>query len=582
MKFRLFAGKGRQGLVVAGVLAALLICLSVGFSAKAQEETGAPEAIDANTQVPAAETAEAVSEGESEPEAASPETGTAEETAGHETEGAQSAPAAETEHDSGAHEAAPPGGHEEHGQAGHDDDHAAHLAGHGEEGGHGDEGGHHSNWIPPIWSVTAFVLMLLSIAVIPLVKPHWWEHNKNRAIVSAILGVPMAIYVVANDWVALFHSFHEYEQFIILLLSLFVISGGIWLSGDVRATPRNNAIFIAIGSILASFIGTTGAAMLLIRPLINTNSERKYVTHTVIFFIFMVANIGGSLTPLGDPPLFLGYLKGVPFTWTFGLWKFWLPTLAWLLILYFILDTYLYNKKESDESKKWDDTDIKPLRLKGWHNFFFLFGVVLSIYFYPQMKEAIIKMGVSDHAAEYVPVREAIMLLMAFLSWKTTNMEFRKAQNFTWEPIVEVAILFAAIFVTMIPALIILKHWGPTSPIKDPWHFFWITGSLSSFLDNAPTYLVFQSLGEGQGVKAGEAFVGLFSGGKVKEITLVAISVGAVFMGANTYIGNAPNFMVKSIAEENRVKMPSFFGYMAWSFGILIPTFIIITLIAFI
>ncbi len=441
-----------------------------------------------------------------------------------------------------------------------------------------------TSWKPPLWSVTGFVLMLLSIAVIPLIKPHWWEHNKNRAIVSLILGVPFGIYVIINDYVALLHTMHEYEQFIVLLGSLFVISGGIWLSGDVRSTPRNNTIFIAIGSVLASFIGTTGAAMLLIRPLIKTNSERKYKVHTVVFFIFLVANIGGSLTPVGDPPLFLGYLKGVPFTWTLiNLWPYWAATVVWLLALYYAVDTYIYNSKEADEAKKWDNENIEPLKLRGAHNFLFLLGVVLSVAFYPYMLSFMTDtLHIDHHTAEYIPVREGIMILMSILGWVTTRSEYREAQNFTWGPILEVAILFAAIFVTMVPALTLLRNWGPTSPIQEPWHFFWITGSLSSFLDNAPTYLVFLSLGEGQGAPPGMASVVLNSGGQVKEITLVAISVGAVFMGANTYIGNAPNFMVKSIAEENKIDMPSFFGYMLWSIGILvIPTFIVITLIAF-
>ncbi len=476
---------------------------------------------------------------------------------------------------------------EEH-PAGHQDK-PAQSRGHAEEAGlpehseHPGHGGHAAHkWEPPLWSIAGFVLMLLSIAIIPLVRPHWWEHNKNRALVAVVLGVPIAVYVVVNDWHALLHSFHEYEQFIILLLSLFVISGGIWLSGDVKASPLNNTIFIAIGAGLASFIGTTGSAMLLIRPLIATNSQRKYVMHTVIFFIFLAANIGGSLTPVGDPPLFLGYLKGVPFTWTFKLWKFWLPTVVWLLALYFVVDTFLY-RRESEDAVQKGDAEKQPLRLRGAHNFIFLLGVVLSIYFYPDMLRFMVEdLGVKKHVAEYIPIREFFMLAFALLSWMTTNMEYRKQQNFTWEPIIEVAILFAGIFATMIPALVILRNWGPTSPIKDPWHFFWITGSLSSFLDNAPTYLTFLALGEGQGVPAGMEGVVLNSGNAVKDVTLQAIAVGAVFMGANTYIGNAPNFMVKSIAEENKVKMPSFFGYMLWSLGILGPTFVVITLIAFV
>jgi len=499
--------------------------------------------------------------------------------------------ASHAQHEEPAHTEETAGSVEEHtgeavnaGAPGHEEGDA-----HGEEamhGEHGEEGGHgggHGSWKPPLWSITGFVLMLLSIAVIPLVKPHWWEHNKNRAIVSSLLGVPVAIYVVVEaGMIPLLHSFHEYEQFIILLLSLFVISGGVWLSGDVKATPRNNVVFIAIGAALASFIGTTGAAMLLIRPLISTNRERKYVMHTVIFFIFLVANIGGSLTPVGDPPLFLGYLKGVPFVWTFKLWIYWLPTVIWLLALYFIIDTVFY-KKESPEALEKDEANIKPLKLRGAHNFIFLLGVVLSIYFYPDMLSFMVNnLGIDSHTAEYIPIREALMLLFALLSWVTTKIDYRKAQNFTWEPIIEVAILFAGIFATMVPALAILRAWGPTSPIKDPWHFFWITGALSSFLDNAPTYLTFLALGEGQPVPEGFTPIALNSGSAVKEITLKAISVGAVFMGANTYIGNAPNFMVKSIAEENKIKMPSFFGYMAWSGAILVPTFIVITLIAFI
>jgi len=482
--------------------------------------------------------------------------------------------------ESAGHEAPAPAHHEE-GAAGHEETHAEHAeAAHAGEG-HGEEG-HGPKWLPPLWSIAGFVGMLLSIAVIPLVNPHWWEHNKNRAIVSCIWGIPLAVYVIANDWHALVRSMHEYEQFIILLLSLFVISGGIWLSGDVRSTPKNNVIFIAIGAVLASFIGTTGAAMLLIRPLLTSNRERKYVMHTVIFFIFLVANIGGSLTPLGDPPLFLGYLRGVEFTWTFKLWHFWLPTVIWLLALYFIIDTVIYSRYEKDEAKAWDDADIKPLKLRGVHNFIFLLGVVLSIYFYPDMRDFVMKkFNLSHTVSEYLPIREFLMLLMALLSWLTTKMEYRKAQNFTWNPILEVAILFAAIFVTMVPALILLDDWGPRSPIQKPWHFFWITGSLSSFLDNAPTYLTFFSLGLGQ-CKAGcAAQYTLVNGQTISEVTLTAIAVGAVFMGANTYIGNAPNFMVKSIAEENKIKMPSFFGYMLWSGGILIPTFIVITLIAF-
>ena len=321
-------------------------------------------------------------------------------------------------------------------------------------------------WKPPLWSVGGFVIMLLCIAIIPLAEPHWWEHNQNKGIVTAILGIPVGIYVVSHDGMALIHSLHEYEQFLILLLSLFAISGGIWLSGDVRATPKNNTTFLTIGAVLASFIGTTGAAMLLIRPVLSSNSERRYVMHTVIFFIFLVANIGGSLTPLGDPPLFLGYLRGVPFTWTFRLWHLWLPTCAFLLVLYFAIDTYFW-RKESEAAKEWDAEAIQPLKLKGAINFLFLLGVVLSIYFYPDMAELMKEhLHLEESVVEWIPVREAIMLLLTYVSWKVTKIEYRKAQNFTWNPIIEVAVLFLGIFITMIPALILLNIWGPTAPCR--------------------------------------------------------------------------------------------------------------------
>jgi len=435
-------------------------------------------------------------------------------------------------------------------------------------------------WEPPLWSISGFVLMLLSIAVIPLARPHWWEANQNKAFVTAALGIPYGLFVLLNDPGALIRSLHEYEQFLILLASLFVISGGIILHGDIHCRPRNNVVFLAVGAVLASFIGTTGAAMLLIRPLLASNSERKFVKHTVIFFIFLVANVGGCLTPLGDPPLFLGYLRGVPFTWTFRLWHLWLPTSAFLLLLYYLIDTY-YWKKESAEAKAWDEAFVIPLKLHGTINFLFLLGVIGSIFFYPQMlKYMIVRLGIPESQAGAIPVRESIMALMAILSWLFTPQDYRRDHHFTFNPILEVAILFLGIFITMIPALILLNLWGPTAPIQHPWHFFWAAGGLSSFLDNAPTYLTFLSLGTGQPVPEGMRSVVLHQG-QIKEITLLAISAGAVFMGANTYIGNAPNFMVKAIAEENGIKMPSFFGYMGWSVGILIPTFVALTLVFF-
>jgi len=424
-----------------------------------------------------------------------------------------------------------------------------------------EEAVHHPVWDPPLWSTIGFALMLLSIAVIPLVKEKWWESNLNKAIVSLALAIPFGIYILLQDWHSLAHEIHEYISFIVLLGSLFVISGGIYLHGNIYASPRNNTILLAVGTLLASFIGTTGSAMLLIRPVINTNAERKYKVHTIIFFIFLVANIGGSLTPLGDPPLFMGYLRGVPFVWTFRLWEMWLPTSALLLTLYYLMDRYFW-KKESDEAKKWDEKYQLPLKLHGKINFLWLAGVVAIIYFETPS-----------------PWRELGMIALSLISWFTTPKGVREAHHFSFNAIIEVAVLFFGIFVTMVPALQLLRLHGAELGVTQPWHFFWMTGSLSSFLDNTPTYLVFLSLAEGLNLSPD---VVLHSGAGISHIILEAISCGAVFMGANTYIGNGPNFMVKAIAEENSIKMPSFFGYMLWSLGILIPIFVLVTLVFFV
>ncbi len=425
----------------------------------------------------------------------------------------------------------------------------------------GEESAELSNWDPPLWSPIGFALMLLAIAVIPLIAEKWWESNLNKAIVSLGLAIPFGIYILVNDWHALAHEMHEYISFIVLLGTLFIISGGIYLHGNIYARPRNNVILLGIGTVLASFIGTTGAAMLLIRPLITTNSARKYVVHTIIFFIFLVANIGGSLTPLGDPPLFMGYLRGVPFIWTFRLWKMWLPTSGLLLFIYWLIDSY-YWRKESEEVKRWDEKYALPLKLHGKINFLWLACVVAIIYFEVQS-----------------PWRELGMIALCFISWFTTPKGVREAHNFTFDPIIEVAVLFFGIFVTMVPALQLLRLHGAQMGVNAPWHFFWMTGMLSSFLDNTPTYLVFLSLAEGLNLPPD---VILHSGIGVSHIILEAISCGAVFMGANTYIGNGPNFMVKAIAEENGIKMPSFFGYMLWSGAILLPIFVLVTFAFFV
>jgi Na+/H+ antiporter NhaD/arsenite permease-like protein len=326
------------------------------------------------------------------------------------------------------------------------------------------------------------------------------------------------------------------------------------LTGDLRATPLVNTTFLATGSALASFLGTTGASMLLIRPVLQTNRQRTHVTHTLVFFIFLVANIGGLLTPLGDPPLFLGYLEGVPFTWTFRLLPHWLFTVSVLLLAYFVWDSVAYGREPAQGLVR-DIAQRQPLRIAGTLNFVWLAGVLLGVAFL------------------HAPWREALILALTGLSLWQTPRAVRHANEFTPHPMVEVAVLFFGIFLTMIPALELLRMRGGELGVREPWQFFWATGALSSFLDNAPTYLTFLALG--QGLHLADEVV------RMPHTILAAISVGAVFMGANTYIGNAPNFMVKAIAEATRVRMPSFFGYMIYSAGILLPVFVAVTWLFF-
>ena len=406
----------------------------------------------------------------------------------------------------------------------------------------------------PVYTVVPFVVILLGIAVLPLAAPRWWESNRNKLLVSIVLGLPVLILYLVREPSALVHMAEEYVSFIVLLAALYVISGGILMRGDLLATPRVNSTFLAIGSVLASFIGTTGASMLLVRALLQTNRERTRVTHTVIFFIFLVSNIGGMLTPLGDPPLFLGYLQGVPFGWTFRLWPHWLLMVGVLLVTYFVWDTLLYTREPLAALRR-DRARVEPLRVRGALNGLGLAGVVLAVAF----------LG--------APAREAVLVALAAASLWRTPREIRRANGFTASPIVEVAVVFFGIFLTMIPALELLRLRGGELGVRAPWQFFWATGALSSFLDNAPTYLTFLALGQGLGL-AREVV-------DVPHTILAAISVGAVAMGANSYIGNAPNFMVKSIAEEQGVRMPSFFGYMLYSGVVLLPLFAVVTLIFF-
>jgi len=406
----------------------------------------------------------------------------------------------------------------------------------------------------PLYAVLPFVAMLLAIAFLPLWLPHWWESNRSKLVVAAVLGAPVLTLYLAREPAALAHAAADYVSFIILLAGLYVIAGGVRLTGDLEATPLVNTAFLATGSLLASLIGTTGASMLLIRPLLQTNRERARVTHTVVLFIFLVSNIGGMLTPLGDPPLFLGYLQGVPFAWTLRLWGPWLAMAATLLILYYDWDVREH-ARETRAALRRDHVQIEPLRIRGALNGIWLAGVVAAVAFL------------------HAPVRELAILALGGISLWRTPRAIRRANQFTAAPMVEVAVLFLGIFLTMIPALELLHVRGAELGVRAPWQFFWATGVLSSFLDNAPTYLTFLALAQGLGLPAEVA--------GVPHVILAAISVGAVAMGANTYIGNAPNFMVKAIAESAGVRMPSFFGYMAYSGAVLLPLFAIVTVLFF-
>lgn len=441
--------------------------------------------------------------------------------------------------------------------------------------------------ILPLWSVLPFAGILLSIALIPLFAPHFWDHHfpKVSAFWALVLAIPFLFFFKDTALYSIVHIFIiDYIPFIILLWALFTVSGGIYIKGTLKGTPAVNTVILLIGTILASVIGTTGASMLMIRPILRSNSRRKFKVHTVVFFIFLVSNIGGALTPLGDPPLFLGFLHGVPFFWTLNI----LPQMAFasffLLILYLIMDSYYYKKE--DESAL-QDSEIQPLKIEGAHNFIFLAGIIGAVLFSGTVKLGEINIFGISQAIENL-IKDAILVFMGLLSLISTKKEIRQGNEFSWAPILEVAYLFAGIFMTIIPALAILKA-GENGAlafliksINTPAHYFWASGALSSFLDNAPTYLTFFNSALGKfypGMPEAQAVARLIA---EKIPYLAAISAGAVFMGANTYIGNAPNFMVKSIAEEAGVKMPSFFGYMfKYSIPILVVLFIVMTFVFF-
>ncbi len=434
--------------------------------------------------------------------------------------------------------------------------------------------------------VIPFAGVLLSIAILPLATPNLWHHHfgKITALWSLVFLVPFAMqfgfamtaHEVAHTLLA------EYLPFMLLLLALFTVTGGIHIKGNMHGSPALNTAILAIGTGFASVMGTTGASMLMIRPLLRANDNRKHNTHVVIFFIFLVANIGGALTPLGDPPLFLGFLKGVDFFWTTKA-MFW-PTMTAALILllvFFLLDTWFYRR--AGEIKP-DPTPDNPIKVEGMVNFLvfgplILISVLVSGMWTPGIEFRVFGTSIGLQNL----LRDLVLLAIVFLSWHFTPQSLRKAHHFEWGPMIEVAKLFAGIFLTIIPAIAILRAGsnGAMAPLltlvsdsagqPNNAMYFWATGMLSSFLDNAPTYLVFFNLA------GGDAQVLMTT----LSTTLVAISAGAVFMGANTYIGNAPNFMVRSVAQSRGVRMPGFFGYMLWSGAILLPLFGLLTLIFF-
>jgi Na+/H+ antiporter NhaD/arsenite permease-like protein len=465
--------------------------------------------------------------------------------------------------------------------------------------------------LPPLGWITPFVVMLLCIALLPLIPHthHWWETNRAKLAVAVTLALITAGFylfrpfgmlhsdavgqkhVTEPGWPTLGLMLHhailaDYVPFVVLLFSLYVISGGIHLRTGAAPTPAVNTLVLAVGAGLASFIGTTGASMLLIRPLLDINRRRRHVTHTVVFFIFLVSNVGGCLTPLGDPPLFLGYLRGVPFTWTFTLWPEWLVSTLALLAVYYFLERRMI-RREPEVLGMWGghscppnvaDRNARPtlpLTLRGTINFVWLAGVVLAVAGLVGGRPLV---GTDWVVPEFL--REAMLLALAGLSWVTTPCGVRAANQFNFTAIGEVACVFIGIFVCMQVPMEILKERGGDLGLTRPWEFFWATGLLSSFLDNAPTYAVFFETAGIFGAEHGPVLYGVEAvDGTIPIALLRAVSLGAVLMGGITYIGNGPNFMVRTIAEEAGVKMPSFFAYMGYSAVVLGPLMLLLTLV---
>ena len=436
------------------------------------------------------------------------------------------------------------------------------------------------------WWTVPFAGMLLSIALLPLFAPHFWHHHfpKVSLFWALALAVPFLWFHRAEATHHLLQvALEEYLPFIMILWALYIVASGILVSGTLRGTPLQNMLILAAGGALASWVGTTGASIVLIRPLIRAISWRTHRAHTIVFFIFVVSNVGGLLTPLGDPPLFLGFLHGVPFFWTLHLFPMMLLVGLPLLAIYYALDVRYYRREQPQPPSGGRQT----LGINGWGNFAYLAAVVGAVFL-----SGVVDLGEVDvfgvHCSVAGLARDAVLATIGLLSLRTTPAAIHRDNQFSWGPIREVAILFAAIFVTMIPALAILRAGehgalrGVIELAREPAHYFWLTGSLSSFLDNAPTYLTFFNTALGALEPGRPEAVAVPQLLTTHAAYLQAISCGAVFMGANTYIGNAPNFMVKSIAEEAGIEMPSFFGYLfKYALPALIPLFLLVTLVFF-
>ena len=453
------------------------------------------------------------------------------------------------------------------------------------------EGGASASSVP-LWMCIPFAGLLLCIAILPLVKAEWWEEHQPHAVAlwSILFIIPFAMRYSAGTALetVLECLVNDYLTFIILLFGLFCVAGNITMSGDLAGSPRVNVGLLALGTLLSSWIGTTGASMLMIRPVVKMNAWRKKKRHIIIFFIFLVSNIGGCLTPIGDPPLLMGFMRGVPFFWSLHLAPILFFNMLVLLTIFYFIDKRAYRQDIASGLKPDISKPGVDIKVEGLHNIVFLVAIVVAVILsgtlpsLPMFQDAAGNvLGITIYKSVKLTfpamIEIAIILLAALLSFKTTNEKIRTQNHFTWGAIQEVAILFIGIFITMQPALALLKTMGPNLGITEPYQMFWATGFLSSFLDNTPTYLVFLTTAGTLGFTSGI----VTTVGTISVKILTAISCGAVFMGANTYIGNAPNFMVKSISDENGIRMPSFFGYMGWSLCILVPVFFIDMLVFF-